>query len=81
MDNSIYINSSRGYTAGNNIKPDFVAPGVNVYGPVSALRYGERTGTSVAVANAAGIVAMLLQWGDGVIKRLSFKERKVLCCR
>ena len=71
LDNTIYINSSRGYTSGNSIKPDFVAPGVNVYGPVSALRFGERSGTSVAVANAAGIAAMLLQWGDGVIIRLS----------
>lgn len=61
-NNSIYLESSRGYTANNSIKPDFAAPGVNVYGPVSRLRYGERSGTSVAAAHTAGAVAMLLEW-------------------
>lgn len=62
-NNSIFINSSRGFTANNMIKPDIVAPGVDVYGPVSALRFGERSGTSVAAAHGAGCAAMLLEWG------------------
>lgn len=60
---SIFLESSRGYTANNSIKPDIAAPGVEVYGPVSSLRYGQRSGTSVAAAHTAGIAAMLLEWG------------------
>lgn len=62
-DNSIFVNSSRGFTVNFGVKPDLAAPGVNVYGPVSALRYGRRSGTSVAAAHTAGVAAMLLQWG------------------
>lgn len=60
---SIYLNSSRGFTSNNMVKPDVVAPGVDVYGPVSPLRFGERSGTSVAAAHGAGCAAMLLEWG------------------
>lgn len=59
---TIFLNSSRGFTANDLVKPDLVAPGVNVYGPVSALRFGERSGTSVAAAHGAGCSAMLLEW-------------------
>ena len=30
---SLYLNSGRGYTRSNIVKPDIVAPGVSVYGP------------------------------------------------
>ncbi len=33
---SLYIHSSRGYTADNDVKPDFVSPGVDVTGPRTA---------------------------------------------
>lgn len=62
-DESIFVNSSRGFTATYGVKPDLAAPGVNVYGPVSGLRYGRRSGTSIAAAHTAGVSAMLLQWG------------------
>lgn len=62
-DGSIFVNSSRGFTANLGVKPDLAAPGVEVYGPVSALRFGRRSGTSVAAAHTAGVSAMLLQWG------------------
>ena len=61
-NNSIFLESSRGYTANQTIKPDIAAPGVEVYGPVSPLRFGERSGTSVAAAHTAGAAAMLLEW-------------------
>lgn len=62
-DDSIFVNSSRGFTASFGIKPDLAAPGVNVFGPTSELRYGYRSGTSIAAAHTAGVSAMLLQWG------------------
>ncbi len=62
-DGSIYLNSGRGYTRNDRVKPDFVAPGVEVYGPLPNERYGRLTGTSVAAAHTAGAVALLVEWG------------------
>ena len=58
-----YAASGRGYTATGLIKPDFVAPGVDVYGVRAGGGYTTRTGTSVAAAHAAGAAALLLTWG------------------
>lgn len=60
---SLYIHSSRGYTADNDVKPDFVSPGVDVTGPGSLGSYVDKTGTSAAAALAAGASALLIQWG------------------
>lgn len=60
---SLYVHSGRGYTADNDIKPDFVSPGVNVTGPGPSGTYLERTGTSAASALASGAAALLIQWG------------------
>lgn len=62
-DGSIYLNSGRGYTRNDRVKPDFVAPGVDVYGPFPNDRYGRLTGTSVATAMTTGAVALLVEWG------------------
>ena len=61
-DDSIYMNSSRGYTVGGFVKPDYAAPGVNVYGPEPNGRFGTRTGSSVSAAVAAGASALYLEW-------------------
>lgn len=58
-----YIASGRGYTANNLVKPDFVAPGVDVYGVRAGGGYTRKTGTSVSAAHAAGAAALLLTWG------------------
>ncbi|MBQ4283821.1 MAG: S8 family peptidase [Lachnospira sp.] len=58
-----FIDSSRGYTAQGQVKPDLVAPGVNVYGPMPNGGYIYRSGTSVAAAHVAGAAALLLCWG------------------
>lgn len=63
VTNSIYLPSSRGYTKDNRIKPDIVAPGVNVIGPYPNNVYGLYSGTSVAAAITAGASALLLEWG------------------
>lgn len=60
--NSIYLDSGRGYTMTGAIKPDFVAPAVNVYGPARNNRYEMRTGTSIAGAITAGACAQILEW-------------------
>lgn len=60
----IYIHSSRGYSRSGLIKPEIVAPGVNILG--ASLRAGSYTrmsGTSIAAAHAAGAAAILLSWG------------------
>lgn len=61
-DRSIYADSGRGYTVTGDIKPDFVAPAVNIYGPGLRHNYVTYTGTSVAAAVAAGAVAQIMQW-------------------
>lgn len=59
---SIYIDSSRGFPR-NAVKPDFAAPGVEVYGPLPRNRFGRKTGTSVSGAVTAGIAALVMEWG------------------
>ncbi len=57
------INSSRGYTADNRVKPDIVAPGVDVYGVGGIRGYKRMSGTSIAAAHVAGAAALFLSWG------------------
>lgn len=71
------MESSQGYTANNSIKPDIAAPGVDIYGPVSRLRYGERSGTSVSAAHTAGVAAMLLEWA--IIGQNDFRMNTITC--
>lgn len=73
---SIAIESSRGFTRDNSIKPDFAAPGVNVYGTlpfvgsypsseqerIEKARYGFRTGSSMSAAVTSGATALLAEW-------------------
>ncbi len=61
--NSLYLNSSRGYTRTGQIKPDITAPGVNVFAPGSRGRYTTVTGTSAAAAITAGACALVMEWG------------------
>ncbi|MFP4698023.1 MAG: S8 family peptidase [Eubacteriales bacterium] len=63
FNDSLYIASGRGWTRNNWIKPDLVAPGVNVLGPVLNNEFGTMTGTSISAAHVAGAAALLLEWG------------------
>jgi len=63
VNNSLYIESSRGYTKNNTVKPDLAAPGVNYIAPNQSKEFVSYSGTSVAAAHATGIVAMILEWG------------------
>ena len=64
-DNSLFLNSSRGFTRTGQIKPDFAAPGVNVFGPNLRGGFTTATGTSVAAAITAGACAQIVEWGMG----------------
>lgn len=56
--------SGRGYTRINDsIKPDIVAPGVNIVSTAVNGGYTVRSGTSMAVPFVSGSAALLMQWG------------------
>lgn len=58
----LYLDSSRGFTRGGRVKPDFVAPGVNVRGPIRGGLYTARSGTSVAAALVAGVAVLMMEY-------------------
>lgn len=59
---SIFADSGRGFTVSGEIKPDFAAPAVNVYGPGLRNNYVTFTGTSASAAITTGAVAQIMQW-------------------
>lgn len=60
-EGSLYLQASRGFTPLGAIKPEVVAPGVNIVGPFPGNRYGTMSGTGVAAAFAAGVGALFMQ--------------------
>lgn len=58
----IFLDSSRGFTRNEMIKPDLAAPGVNVLGPIRGGLYTRRSGSSVAAALVAGIAILLMEY-------------------
>jgi len=57
------IDSSRGPSRYEVIRPDLIAPGVNITGPQPGGGYQTMSGTSVAAANVAGAAALMFEWG------------------
>ncbi|MDR1693061.1 MAG: S8 family serine peptidase [Oscillospiraceae bacterium] len=55
--------SGRGYTRDLRVKPDIVAPAVNVRSCRAGGGYGQYTGTSMAAPYVAGSAALIMEWG------------------
>lgn len=56
--------SGRGYTwATNQVKPDLVAPGVEIVSASPGGGYTRRTGTSMAAPFVTGACALFMEWG------------------
>ena len=81
-NNSIYLNSGRGYSREGQMKPDFAAPGVAI--TIAGNRLGRNplistyTGASLAAAITAGAAAQFMQWAvvDGNAPFIRSQELK-----
>lgn len=69
--NGVLLESGRGYTLDEQVKPDISAPAFLVEGALAGRvrredmpAYESRTGTSAAVALVSGAAAMYLQWSE-----------------
>jgi subtilisin family serine protease len=60
--NSMWIGSSKGPVKGKRIKPDIVAPGVDIIGPFINKSYNTATGTGVSSSIVCGVLAIILDY-------------------
>lgn len=73
----IWNSSSRGPNIINRMKPDIIAPGVNIIAPYPGNTYAMVTGSSAAAAHASGITSLFFQYTivDGAYKDKGFVQK------
>ena len=83
IDKSMFAGSSRGPTRAAIIKPDLIAPGVNVRAPVVGGGYTTYTGTGASAAVTAAASALLFQWGvvDGNLNFMNTRTIRAILIR
>jgi subtilisin family serine protease len=59
---SIWIGSSKGPTKGVSMKPDFVAPGVNIISVYGNDSYRTGTGTGISSSVTSGMLALIMEY-------------------
>ncbi len=62
FNRSLWNGSSRGPTIQNLLKPDIIAPGVNIIAPFPGNTYATITGTGAAAAHVSGAAAIYFQY-------------------
>lgn len=62
LNNSLFIDASRGFLPDGQIKPNFAAPGVDIRVPLLNGGFGGASGSSLAAAQTAGIAALMFEW-------------------
>jgi subtilisin family serine protease len=62
VDDTILVQSGRGYTSNGLVKPDIAAPGYQIPCAIPQNRYGTMSGTGAAAAQAAGGMALIMEW-------------------
>lgn len=77
INRSIWPASSRGPNMVGTIKPDVVAPGVNIIAPYPKNTYATVTGSSAAGAHASGVIALYYQYiiVDGFYTNKGFMQK------
>ncbi|MBR2046441.1 MAG: S8 family peptidase, partial [Agathobacter sp.] len=75
--------SGRGFSGLGQVKPDFCAPSVAVFGAGRRNDYVTQTGSSMAAAITAGAAALCMEWGilDGYAPTMNSVEVKNLLIR
>ncbi len=58
-----FLESGRGFSGTGQVKPEFCAPAVDVFGANLRGGYAKQTGTSASAAITAGAAALVLEWG------------------
>lgn len=60
--NSLWIGSSKGNLNGNRIKPDIIAPGVDIISTFMNNSYNTGTGTGISSSVVSGSLALIMQY-------------------
>ncbi|MHC1750396.1 MAG: S8 family peptidase [Cellulosilyticaceae bacterium] len=83
IDGSTFAPSGRGPTKNLIIKPDIIAPAVNLTVPQVGGGYTTYIGTSIAAAITAGACAILLEWGvlKGNLIQLNTRSARTILIR